>query len=260
MKSKKHVVVLATVLVSSVAFVQPANADFQKIDEIHLSTSTSHHGIAFDGSNWHIADPWDDIFNTYDRNFVFLRTRRVAGVGDMRGLTFDKNSGNLFVGDHDTNIVREVTLDGVEIQQFQVSHHVNALAYDAVTDTIWTAAYTGVIERRTRTGSLISSFDRGEQWTGLAFDEFNNTLIALEDGDTFYEFQTDGTLIARIIPTDQLPYNGLGAAYDAATGTLYATSQSPGIVTVFQDPARIPEPATVVLLGLGGVALVCRRR
>lgn len=233
-------------------------ATFIKINEIDLTTGGSHHGIAYDGSNWYIAAPAKDIFKTYDSNFSYVKSVTVSGVYDMRGMTYDRNSGHLFVGDNISSIVREVTLGGAEIQQFSASSHLNALAYDAVTDSIWSAHFSGIIENRTRTGTLISSFDGGQEWTGLAFDEINNTLILLETNDTFYEFDKNGTLIGEIISSDLLNGNGQGLAYDAFSGTLWATSQY-GKVTIFKDASRVPELATLVLLGLGALMVRGKR-
>jgi hypothetical protein len=246
-------------LIITIAFVPQASAAFSKIYELDLLTEGNHHGLAYDGSNWHIADPFRDIFKTYDSSFNYIKTVTVSGVDDMRGMTYDRNSGHLFVGDNSSGIVREVTLEGAEIQQFGTGSSLNALAYDAVTDSIWSAHFSGMIENRTRTGALISSFNGGQRWTGLALDEINNTLILLEDNDTFYEFNTDGTLIGQIISTDLLDGNGQGLAYDSFSGTLWATSQY-GRVTIFQDAGRVPEPATICLLGLGASSLLRRKR
>lgn len=253
---------ISILLVSlSVLLLHPASsfAAFIKIDEFDLTTDGNHHGIAYDNSNWYIADAISNTFKVYDSDFDYIESVTVSGVDDMRGMTYDRNSGHLFIGDLESGIVREVTLEGAEIQQFNTSTFVNALAYDGVTDTVWSAHWNGMLENRTRTGTLISSFDGGQKWSGLAFDKINNTLILLERNDTFYEFNANGTLIGQIISTDLLEGNGQGLAYDSLSGTLWATSQY-GDLTIFQDASRVPEPATISLLVIGLLVFPGKKR
>src|SRR5678815_2731766 len=124
-----------------------ALATFTMTGSVPLTSSGNHHGIAFDGSQWHIADPFTNIFHNYNSGFGFLGDTTVAGVSDMRGMTYDANSGHLFVGDDGTNIVREVTTAGTEIQQFNSGvSTLNALAYDRRDNSIWLAYFNGQIE------------------------------------------------------------------------------------------------------------------
>jgi len=232
----------------------PAFALFSKSGEISLTTGFNHHGLAFDGNYWHIANALNSNFRTYDASFNYVSTTTITGFTDTRGLTFDPNSGHLFVGDL-YGMIREVSTTGVVIQGFSIPSNLNALAYDARDNSIWIADYSGLIEHRTRTGSFLSSFTGSRAWTGLALDTVNNTLLALEDGDTLYEYRLDGTLIGQIIPTDQIYENGQGLAYDSLAGRLYATTQAPGRITIFNDPSRVPEPTGFSLLCLSSLAL-----
>lgn len=240
-----------------------ALAAFQKTGEIPLATSQNHSGIVFDGLTWHISNALSNTFRNYDAGFNFISETIVLGVGDMRGITFDPNSGNIFVSDDLGGIVREVTLAGIPVNQFDATtapRGANALSYDARDDTIWLAFFDGTIQQRSRTGSLISMFNTPHAWSGLALDTANNTLLALEDNDTLYEYQADGTLIGQIITSDQIQNNGFGIEYDSSIGRLYTTSQTPGVITIFDDPSRaIPEPTRLTLLAVGGVAVLRRR-
>lgn len=233
---------------------------FTKTGELIVSTDFNHHGLAFDGNQWHIANALNSNYRTYGPSFNYISTTTMAGFTDTRGMTYDPNSGHLFVGDL-YGMIREVTLGGTVIQGFSIPSTLNALAYDARDDSLWIADYSGLIEHRTRTGLFLSSFTSARQWTGLALDPGNNTLLALEDGDTLYEYKLDGTLIGQIISSDQIFENGQGLAYDPAIGRLYATTQAPGRITIFDDPARVvPEPTSLSLLSLGGLALAMAKR
>jgi len=204
-----------------------ALADFAFNQEITLGTEVfTPYGIAFDGTNWHISDAsaFSNQFGTYDTDFNLIGTTPVAGFENFRGLTYE--------------------------------------AYNNQDDTLWLSTFGGTIQNRTRTGQLISSFNTGvlNDWTGLAFDELNNSLLLLTSDDSVYEYGTDGTLIGQPLASDIVQGNGLGLAYDSSIGRLYVTSQLDNSVTVFDDPNRVPEPSSVFLLLLISAVAMPRRR
>src|SRR6476620_10759330 len=101
------------------------------------------HGIAFDGIQWHIANTASNVVSNYDASFNHLSDFSVAGVSDLRGLTYDSSTGTLFVGDDATNVVRRVTLTGTILSSFQGSgNFLNALAYDSSSDSLWLAYFS----------------------------------------------------------------------------------------------------------------------
>jgi hypothetical protein len=233
-----------------------AQAGFNQTNSFPITVGgVGPHGIAFDGTQWHIANTGSNIVSNYDASFNHLSDITVSGVADLRGLTYDSSTGNLFVGDDQTNVVRRVTLAGVVLSSFQgASSGLNALAYDSDSDSLWLAYFSnGLIENRTKTGTLISSFsDPSYQWTGLAYDSINHTLLALETDDALREYRLNGNTLGTVIPSDVINGNGQGLAYIASTGTLYVTSQIPNVITVFSDPARqVPEASTGLLLAIG---------
>ncbi len=242
---------------------QTVVADFSLNTEFQLGSRGNHHGIAFDGVNWHIAASFTNIFRNYDSTFTFISDTTVAGVDDMRGLAYDSTMGGFFVGDQRAGVVRIVNADGTESSQFLTSSGLNAIAYDAVGDSIWLAHFSGLVENRTRAGSLISSFVGGQRWTGLAYDDFNDTLLLLEtDDDTLFEYQTDGTLLGEIVSNDMVTGNGQGLAYDSSLGRLWVTSQN-GRVAIWDDSSRaVPEPSgkTTILLGATLLSIIVSLR
>jgi hypothetical protein len=175
-------------------------------------------------------------------------------------LAYDSSTGNLFVSDVATTVVRQVTLSGSTVSSFtgNGTSFLNALAYDPVSDTLWLAYFSGGrIENRTKSGILLSSFsDSSFQWTGLAVDSVQRTLLALETDDSVREYELDGTSLGTIIPADLIDGNGQGLGYDASSGTLYVTAQIPNEVSVFRDPGRtIPEASTTWLVAVATLAI-----
>ena len=132
---------------------------------VALTSPGNHHGIAFDGANWHIGNPFANNYHNYAANFTYLGDTSVAGVADLRGVTYDANSNHLFVGDDADSHVAEVTLGGAIINQFATGNTtLNALAYDRRDDTLWLAYFNGRIEKRTRAGFPEEFLQDLERW------------------------------------------------------------------------------------------------
>lgn len=236
-------------------FAGQVDAQFVKQTEIPLTPTPDYsHGIAFDGGNWHIANLNTPSFNTYNSSFSRISQITIPGLVDVRGLAFDSSTGNLWLGDYTSSRVYEVTTTGTLIQDFPVGTGVNAVAYNPLTDTIWVARFASELQQWSRTGTLISSFSTpGLTWTGLAMDSCSGNLLLMEaQNDLVYEYQTDGTQVGQIIPSDQIIANGQGLYYDAATAELYATSAIDPIITVFQDPNRTTCGGPSVTYSVGG--------
>ena len=238
-----------------------AHAVFVNAGSVSLTSPGNHHGIAFDGTNWHIGNTFTTSYHNYSSSFAYLGDTNIGAGADLRGVAYDPNTNHLFTSDDGDSTVREVTIGGTVVSQFNTGiSTLNAVAFDARDNTIWLAYFNGRIDKRTRTGTVISSFTAPHNWTGLALDPVNNTLLAMDDPDTVFEYRFDGTSLGAVIPTDQLSGNGQGLAYNASIGRLYATSQTPGIVTFFDDPSRVPEPASLATLGVAAASVLVRRR
>ena len=85
----------------------------------------------------------------------------------------------------------------------------------------------------------------------LTFDDFTtpDTAVTLID--------MEGNRVASFI--DGLDNNAMGVAYDVTTQTLYASPAYKKEVHAFNLTA-VPEPASLALFGLGGLALLRRRK
>jgi hypothetical protein len=269
---------------ASSAVATTGGSAFVKIDEISLPTNTgaglcagcsNHHGIANVNSEWHIANPFSNNWRTYSSDFSLLRTTpipglsSVPGVSDLRGLAADPISGRLFLTNINTGVVYEMATNGAIAQQFATpsSGGLNAITFDQRDNTLWLLqSALGTVEHRTRNGSIISSFTTGVGWTGLAIDTRNDSLLLLQnDGDLVDEYSTGGVFLGQPVATDLIPSNGQGLSYNHELGLLYATSQQ-GVVSVFSDPGRIPEPSSIHLLSAlciassSGILARCRRK
>ena len=117
-----------------------------------------------------------------------------------------------------------------------------------------------MIENRTRAGALIFDFDGGQNWTGLAYDDFNDTLLLLETNDSLFEFEVDGAALGEIVNNDLVTGNGQGLAYDSSLGRLFVTSQG-GEIAIWDDPSRaVPEPSGMLLVCLAIAGFLGNRR
>jgi DNA-binding beta-propeller fold protein YncE len=244
-------------------FAATGSAAFSQTAVIDLSTTGNHFGIAFDGSMWHVSDTHNHIYN-YDAAFTYLSTSTVNLLDvNLRGLAYDPNSNHLFAANFENENVRELALNGTQIQQFQTDAlEIDSVAFDPADNTIWIADFTGTIQKTTRTGQSLFHFTTLHEWTGLAIDTYHDTLLALDNNDTVYEYNFSGTQLGQVIATDLIFGNGLSLTYDPNLGRLYALANS-GDVTILDDPTRaVPEPgAAALLLSVAlGVALRRERR
>jgi hypothetical protein len=241
------------------AFHTPAMAAFVEAPEITLTTS-QHHGITFDGTNWYIANIFAGGLHRYAANFAYLNDVSLFTSNDTRGLTRSPTPGKLLVGDYGSGVVREYdTTAGTSTVAFSGVASVNTLALDTSDNTLWVGFFNGVVQHRQTNGALLGSFTMPLAVTGLAYDPVSDHLLVLEDNDSIYEAKTDGTDLHVVIAGDQLTGNGQDMYYDSTLGRLYATSQE-NTVSIFNDAARVPEPTAGLLLAAPVVMLRRRSR
>jgi arylsulfate sulfotransferase len=146
--------------------------------------------------------------------------------------------------------------------------------------TLWLSGYNGIVYRVNASGNVLSHFDTGSAFTGIATDgTFLYTSQGL-GGGTIHKRMADGTLVGTIV-TGLAEVSGLG--FDAEDGTLWVggtdtvtqVNSSGAILNTlsiagFHDglevgnigTASIPEPATFLISGLAlaGLAMVRRAR
>ncbi len=188
---------------------------------------TGIHGIARVGDQWFMAN-FDSGWNVYDLSFNQVGTTTTdVPTGETRGLVYDPNSGNVFIGDIHSGTIHEVTTAGTVINSFSSTvTETNALAFNPANNHLFALSFAGQVNELTRTGDLVGGFVATGNWTGAAYDAVNNTLLLLESSTDFvWEYSTGGVVIDTPLSENAVPGNGQGLHYDSASGVLHVTSQ-----------------------------------
>lgn len=177
-------------------------------------------GLAFDVNN--------NLF-VADSEFIYKyapdgsRTTFASGLSFINDLAFD-SSGNLWVGG---NSLCKFTPEGIKTTIAGVPN--NCLTIDH-SDNVFFTSLSGEICKMTPSGNP-TVFAQLE-WTtkcNLAFDASGNLFVPDMQGGCIYEFAPDGTR------------------------SLFASGLNSPTTLAF---APVPEPATLILLGLGSVSLL----
>lgn len=219
---------------------------------------TGIHGIARVGNQWFVSN-FNNGWNIYDSLFNQVGSVFTSGLGQTRGMAYDSNSGFVYVGDINTSTIHKVTTSGTIVSSFNTGlSGLNAVAFDPNSGHLFAANFNGQVREFTTSGTQLSFFVTGQNWTGAAFDSVGGTLLLLNNNDQVLEYSTAGSLIGTPLPGDAEAGNGQGLAYDSATGVLHVTGQNGGIAIWQRAVASsVPLPGTLALLGIG---LLCLRR
>ena len=234
---------IALLLVQGVAVAQP----FVHVQDLLVSPSppgTGINGIAQVDDTWYITNYEYGGWWIYDLNFVQIGSVVVEpSAGNVRTLCYDSNAGTIFVGSYNTGMIWETTTAGVVLNSFSSGmSQFNALSFDPQTDHLWAASYVGQVKEMTRTGATINVWTTGYEWTGIACDWINGTVLLMEGffEDIVHEYEFDGTYVGIVISEDavqgEMPHNGVGLAYDPMTGILHATGQLGEIAIWEREP------------------------
>jgi hypothetical protein len=222
-------------------------ADSELIGRMNIPSDWAMNGLAFDRVNnilYGISPSADRIYTIDPTNAEVTPIGDIEALGfdNANGLAYDPNDRVLYATDLVTNTLFTVdtsTSVGTAIGPIGGGFRlVEGLAYDSTARILYGLADTlpgHVIVIDPATGDAVGLPNAlpldDDTWRGLTFDPVTDTLFASSDQKLY---QVD-------------PATGVG--------TLVGTLSPP-----IQGLAVIPEPATMGLLALGGLALLKRRK
>jgi sugar lactone lactonase YvrE len=192
------------------------------------------------------------------------------------GIAFDRN-GNLYVSSRDGTI-EKFDSSGNRSTFVSCSNQPYGLAFNGSNNLYAAITYNNTIEKFDTNGNG-SIFASGVSAMDLAFDASGN-LYATTGSETIVKFDSNGnsTLFASgwnnpwpIIPSlNGLAFDSSGYLYvvvDEGDGTIYKFDSSgnrstfaSGLMRPWGIAVWVPEPASIVLLTFGGLALLGQRR
>ena len=214
---------------------------------VFISTDlNSPSGLAFDAAgNLYVADHGDNKIFGFDSTGAKIYESAFNELVSPRGLAFDK-AGNLFVALDVLHMIYEIT-PGNSLIEFAVTADGNGrndpfgLAFD--TDGNLYASYedTNIIEKFT-SGGVGSDFATTglNNPLGLAFDTGGNLFVANQSGGTIEKFTPDG---AGTVFANTFPFAPTALAFGPPS-----------------QPQSVPEPSSMVMLGIGIAGLIGFRR
>lgn len=195
----------------------------------------------------YVTDTHTGRLLVFDLDFNFLRTITMGGPSYDGGIGVvrDPVSGDFFMSSFFNRGNRVLRFDssGNFISDFPVPGGSIDLAIDPLDQTLFVTVFPNPwkVQEYTFDGTLVSSFfvPTIPNPVGIAFDAASRTLLISQSvPERVVEFTLDGTLIGEFLPSEAVPFNGLGIDYDCATGNLYIGGQDTKLIFVYNDPSR----------------------
>jgi sugar lactone lactonase YvrE len=235
------------------------SSNFSGIGEYTLSGEAINASIIAQGSQAIACDGNGHLFvavnggasgrvDEYSTSGALIQQGLISGLGLPTSLTYDGN-GHLFVGTINEafgtggGTVGEYTITGATVNANLISSGINyplSIALDGLGDMFIADIDGNAVREYTTSGTPINSTFISTVWNpgGVAFDSAGNLFVTSDAG-----LASDG--IGEYSPS--------GQAIDAS------------FITTDLHPSRIvidstPEPASLAIVGVFGIGVVCRRR
>lgn len=268
------------------------NNRIEKYDSVtgsHLGTFASNglsgpNGMAFDRSgNMYVANYNSNSGTTVEKLAPDGTDMGIfaSGLVAPSALALDTH-GNLYVGNYPTGTIQKFGPNGENLGLFAAgSGNVNALATDGsghIYAGYWRSGSGDDIREYDSSGSLIATLATGMEdgVFGLTFDR-QGDLYAASLGGSIVEFDPAGHNLGVFANASY--YEPGGMAFDSS-GNLYVADYYYGNIVERFDPTGksretfatglgrpsciaiqpVPEPATLALVALGGMAMLRRRK
>ena len=212
------------------------------------------YGSAFNGGGQYYFAAYDDVDGTSIFNYDFssgIATEVVNIGGYSGGLNFDA-AGNLYYADQGESLFNWETYETTIIRASEgivkFTPEVLAMAFDSQNPTVALVS------------DGVSVMDNPDEWTSfglLGFDDADVLYATYGFGETFAKYDLDSRSKVADIAT-----GSIGAFVFSGDSIYLIETELSGYVAMsssIQEVYEVPEPATMLLVGLGGM-LISRRR
>lgn len=202
------------------------------------------------GTGW--ASAWENGNSNATRRFTVSSNEAIYNAGG-NGTTTVQSRAFTSAYTIDVNTTLTLTFDSI-VNEAQLGRGIGLNLTDS---TSGESVFIGKQVNQGKAGGIHSSMGGGTDYAFTAAGSGSATLTAIftSDGtDTFVSINDGAGAVTGTISGTQYSFDGLDL-----TG-YHASTVSNGMDNISIDVTTVPEPSSAALLGLGGLALIFRRR